>query len=185
MRYLVCAFLAGFIVFCTLQSSKAEVKKYKCVAVKSENVQEPDLRRMRATVVVSEAHLLSKKDLVDTAKAAALELFEKSKMQVIVVKLYPSKEYAEYFPQMLDMTYAPEAIGWDGKPAATWVAYIAEKMPSEEEMFRIRTWIVEQAKNKQTILDRKQALAKKMKIPVDDVYFPIFNLVPCLMENES
>ena len=185
MRYIFCAVFMMVFTVLTMQPSQAEVKEFKCTAVQSENVQKTNMRRMRATVVVSEAHLLSKADLIDTAKAAAFDLFKKSKMQVVVVKLYPSEDYAEFFPQVLDMTYAPDSIGWDGKPAATWVAYIAEKMPTEEEMFRIRTWILEQAKNKQTIIDRKEDLAKKMKIPADDVYFPIFKLVPCLMETNG
>lgn len=185
MRYIFCAVFAMFLTVFTVQSSPAEVKEFKCIAVQSENVQKTNMRRMRAAVVVPEAHLLSKTDLIDTAKAAALNLFNQSKMQVIVVKLYPSEDYATFFPQVLDMTYAPDSIGWDGKPAATWVAYVAEKMPTEQEMFRIRTWILEQAKNKQTIIDRKEDLAKQMKIPADDVYFPIFKLVPCLMENNG
>ncbi|SIO41084.1 DUF4875 domain-containing protein [Halodesulfovibrio marinisediminis] len=180
-----CTAIAVLLTLVIAQSCLAEVKEFKCVAVQSENVQKTNMRRMRAIVVVPEAHLLSKEDLVDTAKAAALDLHNQSKMQVIVVKLYPSKDYAEFFPQVLDMTYAPEAIGWDGKPAATWVGYIADKMPTEREMFRIRTWILEQSKNKQTILDRKQDLAKRMDIPVDDVFFPIFKLVPCFMENNG
>lgn len=185
MRYIFCAVLAMILIVSTVQTGQAEVKEFKCVDVESENVQKTNIRRMRAAVVVPEAHLLSKTDLIDTAKAAALDLFKQSKMQVIVVKLYPSEDYAEFFPQVLDMTYAPDSIGWNGEPASTWVAYIAEKMPTEEEMFRIRTWILEQAKNKQTIIDRKEDLAKKMKIPADDVYFPIFKLVPCLMETNG
>lgn len=185
MRTLFCAVLTGCMIVFAAQAGVAGVKTYECVDVQSENVPQMDLERVRASVVVPDAHMLSQNDLIDTAKAAAHKLCDKSKQQVIVVKVYPSKDYALFFPQLLDMTYSPELIGWNGKPSARWVAYIADEMPSEEDMFRIRTWMLEQTKNKQSLLDRKKDIAKKMKIPVDDVYFPIFNLVPCLMENNG
>lgn len=185
MRHLLSVALSGVIVLLLVQGSMAEVKDYTCVGVKKDQVEKTKICRLRANIVIPEAYLLSKDDLIDSAKAAAVELHSKNDVQVIVVKLYPSEEYAEFFPQVLDMTYAPYKIGWDGKPASKWVAYIAETMPTEKDMFHIRTWMLEQAKNKETILERKQELAKQMKIPVDDVYFPIFRLVPCLMRNEG
>jgi len=185
MRTLFYAVVAGCCIALFAQVSAADVKPYEFIDVQKESVPKMELERVRASIVVNDAHLLSQADLIETAKAAAQELAAEGKQQVIVVKVYPSEEYAQFFPQLLDMTYAPQLTGWNGKPAAKWVAYIADKMPTEEEMFRIRTWLLEQVKNRQTLLDRKKDIAEKMKVPVDDVYFPIFTLVPCLMENNS
>ena len=181
MKYVLCLLLVLF----SSMAGYAEVKEYECISVNSENVYEPDLRRMKANIVVKDAYLVEKRDLIDTARAAALDLYKQSEMDVIVVKIFPTEDYAKYFPQVLDMTYAPNKIGWSGQPSATWVAFIADKMPTEKEMFKISTWIVEQAKNQKTLMDKKEGIAKQLKLPVDDVYFPIFTLVPCVMENEG
>lgn len=180
-----CVLFALLLVVAAVCSAFAEAHDFSCVSVKTEDVYKLKLKRMRATIVVPDAYLLSRRDLIDTAKAAAVKMHEESRMQVIVIKLFPSKEYAEFFPQIMDLTYAPEGRGWDGNPASKWVGFIADKMPTEQEMFKINGWIVENAKNRETILNRKKELAKQMKLPVEDTFFPIFSLVPCLMDNES
>ena len=180
-----CAMFALLLILATVCSAFAEVRDFKVVTVKTEDVYQLDLKRMRANVVVTNAYLLPRQDLIDTAKAAAKKMYDESRMQVIVIKLYPNKEYAEFFPQFVDLTYAPEGRGWDGKPAAKWVGYIADRMPDEKEMFKINSWVVENSRNKKTILDSKKDLAKQMELPVEDTFFPIFSLVPCLMDNES
>ena len=174
--------ILAMVMLCS--TAVAEVQSYSCLSVTKETVGDPTLQRMKAHILVPDSYLLSQKDLIDTAKAAAVELIDQSQSDVVIVKIYPTEAYAQYFPQLLDLTYAPHQIGWNGKPSATWVAFIADDMPDEKEMFKISTWILEQTKNQKALMERKKAIAEKLDVPIDDVYFPIFSLIPCVMQKE-